>query len=406
MSLFLLVISCNTPPSKIKPSEKILKLTAFDESITHQYDSLILAQFSRNRAPVGLAVAIVNDGKILLQKGYGLKTIRTRDSVDEHTVFRIASLSKGFASVLGAKLVDEKKIKWDSKVRDYIENFELSEEDASDFLNLKHVLSHSTGLPRHSYGNLIERGKKLDDMIYRLREVDLNSFPGEQMAYQNVAYSIAQPMYEKATGMTYDSLIKQYIYRPLKMNDASVDYESLMTGLNIAQPHRSRTGRRMRQDDEYFEVLPAAGINASISDMAIWVNSLLGHHPEVFTKEALAAIYKETNTLPKNNPWSRSWKRMGKVGTVGYAMGWRTINYNGHDFIYHGGYLNGYRAEMAFSLEEDTGIVALSNSYSSFLMKTVPEYFDLYFKEKRKEKSNSSSMNKSSRPISKMQSSN
>ena len=398
--LSLFIIKCNTPPTKTKPSKPKLELSKLDQAIAHQYDSLVLEQFLRKQAPVGLGVAIVNDGKILLKKGYGLKTNGTSDSVDVHTVFRIASLSKGFASVLGAKLVDEKKLKWNSKVKDYIDDFELSEEDATDFLNLKHVLSQSTGLPRHSYGNLIERGKKLETMIHMLREVDLNAFPGEVMAYQNVAYSLVQPMYEKATGMTYDSLIQQYIYKPLKMNDASVDYESLMVGTNVAQPHRYRTGRRIRQDDEYFEVLPAAGINASISDMANWLNALLGYYPDAFTKEALAPIYQERNTLPRNNPWSRSWKRLGKVGVVGYAMGWRTINYNGHDIIYHGGYLNGYRAEMAFSLEENTGIVALSNSNSNFLIKTVPKYFDLYFKEK--EKNNSSKMNAPSRPISKM----
>lgn len=375
--IFVIVLlkSCNSPQTVEKKLTPKSNLTPFEQSLTDEFTYTIEEQFQLKNAPTGMAVAIVKDGKILMQKGFGLKEVGEKDSVNQHTVFRIASLSKGFAAVLAAQIVAEKKLRWNSKVKDYIPNFQLIEDSATQVLNLKHILSHSTGLPRHTYGNLIEAGQSLQQMIPRLKEVPLIAAPGRVMAYQNLAYSLVQPMLEKSTKMSYDSLIKQYIYKPLKMENASIDFESLMQEKNIALPHKSRNSFPMEQQDDYFSVLPAAGVNASISDMAIWINALLGHYPEVISKETLKPIFKQNNRLPKSNPWSRNWDG---VTTVGYAMGWRTINYKGQKLIYHGGYLNGYRTEMAFCLEEDIGIVVLSNSFSRFLMQSVPTFFDIY----------------------------
>ncbi len=375
----VLLQKCTTSQAKDIVPPKKSNFSPSEQALIDEYRFIIEEQFQLKNAPTGMAVAIVKNGKILMQDGFGLKKAGSTDSIDQHTVFRIASLSKGFASVLAAQLVAEKKLKWNSKVKDYIPNFRLFEDSATQVLNLRHVLSHSTGLPRHTYGNLIEAGQSLKQMIPRLEEVPLIAKPGRVMAYQNLAYSLVQPMLEGSSKMTYDSLIKQYIYEPLKMTDASTDFESLMKEKNIALPHSSRNSVPMEQQDDYFSVLPAAGVNASISDMAIWVNALLGHYPEVISKESLKPIFKENNRLPKNNPWSRNW---GEVNSVGYAMGWRTIDYKGQKLIYHGGYLNGYRTEMAFCLEEDIGIVVLSNSFSRFLMQSVPVFFDTYHQQK------------------------
>jgi len=377
--VIVLLKSCSSPQSPGKGLPKKSNLTPSEQALIDEYIYTVQEQFHLKNAPTGMAVAIVKNGKILMQKGFGLKKVGEKDSIDKHTVFRIASLSKGFAAVLAAQVVAEKKLRWNSKVKDYIPNFQLFEDSATQVLNLKHVLSQSTGLPRHTYGNLIEAGQSLQQMIPRLEEVPLIAAPGRVMSYQNLAYSLVQPMLEQSTKMTYDSLIKQYIYKPLKMVNASIDFESLMQEDNIALPHRSRNSRPMKQQDDYFSVLPAAGVNASISDMAIWVNALLGHYPEVISKKSLQPIFKQNNRLPKNNPWSRNWDG---VMTVGYAMGWRTINYKGQELIYHGGYLNGYKTEMAFCLEEDIGIVVLSNSFSRFLIQSVPTFFDIYNQQK------------------------
>ncbi|MEM6965805.1 MAG: serine hydrolase domain-containing protein [Bacteroidota bacterium] len=374
--LIIFLTSCGeAPPAPISKVPKTPLLPPEEQALIDEYDYIIREQFRIGNAPTGMAVAIVKDGKILLEKGYGLKLAGSRDSVDRNTVFRIASLSKGFASVLAAMMVAEKKLTWNAKVKDYIPNFRLSNDTATQMLNLRHVLSHATGLPRHTYGNLIEAGQSMEQMIPQLASVPLIAKPGRVMAYQNLAYSLCQPMLESATGMTYDSLLQQYIYNPLGMQGASTNFDSLLNHTNLAQPHRSPNGPPRRQKADYFSVLPAAGVNASIADMALWLQLLLGHRPDIISGKNLEPIYKKNNTLPKNNPWSRSWDG---VNSVGYAMGWRTIDYKGQPLIYHGGYLNGYRTEMAFDLEADVGIVLLSNSFSGFIMQSIPTFFEVY----------------------------
>ena len=373
--LILGVWNCDTPAAAKGTPFVTNSISPMEQSLIDEYEYVINEQFRVENAPTGMAVAIVKDGEVLLQKGYGLKSNNEKDSVDEHTVFRIASLSKGFASVLAALLVEEKKLEWSSKVKNYITDFQLSDSLATENLNLKHVLSQATGLPRHTFGNLIEAGQSLDQMIPRLREVAMIAQPGRVMAYQNLAYSLCQPMMESKSGISYDSLLKVRIFEPLKMENSSADFQSLMTQTNVAQPHRSRNSFPIKQENDYFAVLPAAGVNASISDMAIWINALLGHYPDVLSPRTLRPIFQQNHKLPKNNPWSRNWDG---VESVGYAMGWRTINYKGQNLIYHGGYLNGYRTEMAFSFEEDVGIVVLSNSFSRFIIQSVPTFFDLY----------------------------
>ena len=226
--VIVLLKSCSSPQPVEKNPPKKSNLTPSEQALADEFTYTVEEQFQLKNAPTGMAVAIVKDGKILMQKGFGLKKAGERDSINQHTVFRIASLSKGFAAVLAAQIVEEKKLKWNSKVKDYIPNFQLMEDSATQILSLKHVLSHSSGLPRHTYGNLIEAGQSLQQMIPRLKEVPLIAAPGRVMSYQNLAYSLVQPMLEKSTKMTYDSLIKQYIYKPLKMADASIDYESFL----------------------------------------------------------------------------------------------------------------------------------------------------------------------------------
>jgi len=376
LSSFLLTYSsCETKSSPPKKEVFIPKITPEEKKLVQEYDYVIQEQFKLKNAPTGLAVAIVKDGKVLLQRGYGFKNNRTKEEVDENTVFRIASLSKGFASVCAAILVAEKKMKWNTKIKDFIWDFQLSDSLATEKLNVKHVLSQSTGLPRHTFGNLIEAGQSLEKMIPRLREVPLIAQPGEIMAYQNLAYSLIEPMMETVAGRTYENLLREKIFKPLGMKNASADYQSLVDNPNVAKPHSARNGYPIKQEKDYFEVLPAAGVNASIADMAIWTNAMLGHQEEVLNPKILKVIFKEYNRLPKNNPWSRNWE---DVKSVGYAMGWRTIEMENRNLVYHGGYLNGYRTEMAFCLEEDVGIVVLSNSFSRFLMQSVPSFFKIY----------------------------
>jgi len=398
--IFLLVtyhISCTMSEAASKVNPKPIKeipppVSAEMQAVVSDYSDYVKRKIFNGQSPVGMSIGIVKDGNILLEEGFGYRNHKTKEPVNSNTVFRIASLSKGFAGGLAATLVRDNQISWSTKVKDILPDLEFYDEEHLNLLELQHLLSQTSGMPRHTFGNLIESKMPLEDMIGRLHKVKPIADPGKVLSYQNVVYSLIDPILEKVTGKSYEDLMQQRIYEPLNMDDASTDFASIDNHPNFALPHR-RNKSLMRLDSAYYSVMPAAGVNASISDMNQWLLAMLGHHPSVLSEDLLFQITSKRVILPSNNPWSRSWKG---IRSVGYGFGWRIVDYKGLELVYHGGLVNGYRAEIAFCPDENVGIVLLSNSRSSMIHKSIPHFFDFYLSRQilnkgnldRKEKEN------------------
>ncbi len=346
------------------------------DTFVSEFREMARSVFEKSKAP-GAAIAIVKNGRIVYGEGLGVKMVGTNDPVDVHTTFRIASVSKTFAGTLAGMMVEEGKLEWDDQVIQYMPEFSLQNAEYTKKLEVQHVLSQSTGLIQHAYTNFIEDGRTLDDMIAALSEVKLMTEPGKLFSYQNVAYGIIEPILYSATGKDYNTLIKEEIFGPLRMKDASLDYESMMENENKAYPNYARFSGWApgRIHSTYYNVPSAGGINASISDMANYMIALTGHRPEVISQEVLNDIFKphvQTNIRWKYFSRWRDYKKSY------YGLGWRIVM-NGDDKIaYHGGYVNGYRSQLAINTNEDIGICILSNSPSSFSSKLVPAFLKLY----------------------------
>ncbi len=323
----------------------------------------------------GAAVAIVKDGHVVLQKGFGVKERGTSEEVDEHTVFRLGSVSKGFASVLTGVMVEEGAVDWDDPVTQYLKDFKMSDPEQTDRIQIRHLLSHTSGLPRHTYTNLVEDGLSLDSIIPRLEQVPLISKEGEQLAYQNVAYSAIEKVLEVQTNTDFNILLQEKLWKPLAMDHASASYDSIRYSANTALPHvyhsRSRGRVPISISEKYYNAVSSGGINASASDMAKWLLLLTGHYPDVISEETLENIYDPFVTIP-NRRFSRHWDG---VSETYYGMGWRVLDNHGQKIVYHGGYVNGYRSEIAFAPDDNVGICILINTTSSYPLTVIPDFF-------------------------------
>ncbi len=103
----------------------------------------------------------------------------------------------------------------------------------------------------------------------------------------------------------------------------------------------------------YYNVLPAAGVNASISDMGQWLLALLGYQESVFPDTISKILAEPLIYTPLKYRYTRNWQSFkGRY----YSLGWRIYQYRGRKIVYHGGYIRGYRAEIAFCPAEDVGI--------------------------------------------------
>lgn len=340
-----------------------------------QFEAIAQELVANQRVP-GLALAIVQNGRVLSARGYGITDVSAAEPVDAHTVFRLASLSKSFAGTITGMLVSEGALRWDSKLTDYMPDFRLADPTAAQRLTVADILSHRVGLTHNAYDRDIERGGDYRDLLQQLAHAPMKCAPGECYAYQNVAFSTIGDVVFAATGHFYSETVSRRIFKPLGMNDASYGLEGIEASPRWARPHvRARGGWvSLMPKPTYYRVAPAAGVNASISDMAQWLIAQTGHRPDVLPAPLLATLHApliDTPTELRGSAWRRE-----RVFSASYALGWRVYDYSGHPVVFHAGAVQGYRGMMALMPERDLGIAILWNSESSLPSGLLPTILD------------------------------
>jgi len=333
------------------------------------------------KAP-GLALAIIADGKVKVLQTYGVKKVGTNNLVNADTTFRLASVSKSFAATAAAMMVNDGLIRWDTKVTDVLPNVQFSNPRYGDQLTVQHILSQSTGLPTHSGDNYIEDGLPFDAVVEKLKAVNFVCPPGKCYNYQNVTYSLISNIVLKKTGMTYEQYLESKVLRPLGMRTATVGYLGYSANNNYAVPH-TPTGKGWvptTVTEHYYRINPAAGVNASITDMSHWLLAHMGHNPAILSPALLNAVHAKI-TRNTNQYGSRE-----GVTNSHYGLGWRVFDYRGDkNFVHHGGGVKGFRSEVVFSPELKIGMVILTNG-PRLSRDVIFEFLDAYEDEKRGEK--------------------
>jgi len=386
--LFLLSEACTKAPAANVSAMALMSQSApatFSEAaleaMVADYDRFFQDSMGLTETP-GAAVVIVKDGQVIFQRGYGVKIAGGQDSVDAHTVFRIGSLSKGFAGVLTGMLVQEGVLNWNEPVQNHYPEFTLSDRSQAQRMELRHLLSHTTGLPHHAYTHLIERG-------YDIRRIVRNHFPltplygkeGEVFNYQNVAFSAIEEVIQGATYKTYSELLDENIFRPAGMATASTDYKTMQRRSNKALPHlHTRQGwKAVPISPNYYNAVAAGGINASITDMGEWLKLLLGYQPGIVADTTLDRVFQPLINTDKGRPIFPQW--IGPEEAF-YAMGWRVLEHGGETYVYHGGYVNGFRGELALNRRDGIAVCILFNASTPLGRDCIPAFFERWEKHK------------------------
>jgi beta-lactamase class C len=346
-------------------------LDSFDRFLRQRLDSM---------GSVGAATTVFHGDSVVYTLTYGLRRAGTTDSVDRNTVFRLASVSKGFAGVLLCQLHQKRRLKLDDKVTRYLRDFRLKDSVNTHDMSIRHLLNHTSGLVPHAYDNLVEAGQSVEEILPRLVEVDISAPPGRLYGYQNVMFSLVDTIATLATRKSYSELLEQHIFSPLGMGNSSSGYGSLVWNPNVAFPHIRSKGEfhPLPLHTGYYNLLPAAGVNASIKDIGKWLGALLGNNPRAIHPNVLKKISTPEIETPLRRAYTRRWDPIdGRY----YSLGWRVFDYKGYRIIYHGGYVRGYRAEIAFCPQLQTGLAFLQNSPNGVASHCVPTFFNTYFRE-------------------------
>jgi len=349
-----------TASSKIAAAH--LKLASVSTSSRRDVDYRLLdarlKQLMAKPAMVGLAVGIVENGRITFLQGYGETLAGSGEPVTPDTVFRWASTSKGVAATMVAKLAEQGKINLRAPVVNYAPDLKLPA--ANEYkATVGDLLSHRLGLYRNAYDNKLEEGQDPSFLRSSLSQLSATCAPGTCWSYQNVAYDASSEMVSRITHLSYEQAVKRYLFNPIGMSSGSVSMAGLQSNPSWAKPHSA--GRRPEPIvDTYYRVPGAAGINSNIKDMALWMEAQMGEMPDVLDSRVLDTIHAPYVVTPTER--GRMRKFLERLGTAWYGYGWRSYDYAAHRIIGHRGGIRGYRSVILFDPEKKSGVVALWNS--------------------------------------------
>ena len=361
------------------PLQAIAKADSSWDGFVKQYGRYAEKKLNSKGIP-GAALSIVSIGNADYIHTMGRTKARSGTQVNRHTRFRLASVSKTFAGSLTAKLASEGLIDLFKPVSEYIPAFKGTV--YKDNLKVFHLLSHSSGLVPNAYDNLIESRMNYPDIVEKLLTVKPICEPGQCYGYQNVMFSLIDDVIYSSTNKKYDQWLQEGIFTPLKMSDTSLGYDAMVQDKNYALPHVRGKKRwyTAKLKKNYYKVGPAAGVNASATDMAKWLNAQLGQNLDVLSLDALARQTRPY-TLTKKERYRRVWKK--ELEQAYYGLGWRVYNYNDETLYYHSGWVQGYRSDLVVIPHLNVGFSLIVNAETGVINELTTEFLDRLLKYKR-----------------------
>ncbi len=320
----------------------------------------------------GLAIAIVKDGEVIYAKGHGQRDVARNLPMTADTLLPIGSSTKAFTTAVMAALVDEGKLDWEKPIRTWIPWFKLQDPVATDRMTPLDLVTHRSGMPRHdSLWYNATMGRK--EMVRRLQYLEPNKDFRTDFQYNNAMFLTAGYLTEEITGKSWEDSVREQIFQPLAMKRANFSVEVTQKDADFSQPYREEKDGTVKQIPYrgITNVGPAGSINASVNEVAAWVAMHLAkgtyQGKQVLSPTSVAFLHTPKMVLgtPQTKP---------EVVPGGYAPGWFTDVYRGHQRIHHGGNIDGFSAMVMMVPDANLGIVVLTNMDGTPTRDLLPRY--------------------------------
>lgn len=294
---------------------------------------------------IGLSIGIINNGKLVLAKGYGKANFELNVSASEKTIYKIGSLSKQFIAAAIMKLVEEGKL----KVTDRVTTFIKAAPPAWNSITIRHLLNHTSGVPVDPPG--FDGTKDLPDSFYIRRAFsDTLAFPpGSKFQYSNFGYFILADIIRITTGQSFLKYMTQNIFNPYGMsNTQPTSLENIVVG---------RAGGYLKKEDHsivnapnYIAVRPSGAFLSSIADLLKW------------------EMVMQQNKLLSESGWKQMWNDTVQTSftmdneEIYSGYGWMTNKIKEQTFIHHGGSMPGFQSVYFRYPDSKSAIIILTNA--------------------------------------------
>jgi CubicO group peptidase (beta-lactamase class C family) len=320
----------------------------------------------------GVAVGIVQDGKVVLAEGFGVRELGKKEKPDADTRFMIASNTKALTTLMLAKLVDEKKLTWSTPAIELLPSFKLGNAETTKQVLVKNLICACTGLPRQDFEWLFEFGAMTPEgAMATLATVQPTSKFGEMFQYSNLLAGAAgfiggHVEYPKLElGAAYDDAMQKLVFKPIGMTATTFDYAKALKG-NHAFPHAPNIDGKpekavMEINYSIIPLRPAGAAWSTVHDLLKYVALELAEGVLPNGKRYIAQaplLERRVAQVP-----------IGKDNT--YGMGLVVNTKYGTPVVHHGGDMIGFHSDMMWLPESNVGAVVLTNADPGWVLRSL-----------------------------------
>jgi CubicO group peptidase (beta-lactamase class C family) len=339
----------------------------------------------------GIAVAVIKDGHVVLERGYGVRKLGEPAKVDAHTQFAIASNTKAFTAASISILADEGKLKLDDRVIDHLPWFRMSDAYITREMRVRDLLAHRSGLGLGA-GDLLfwpTTTYTAREVAQRLRDVPISGGFRERYAYDNILFGVAQQVIEQASGMSYREFLRTRIFGPLGMAETRFNADYLKLGDNVATGHAKFDFKDLKPVAPltWSNVAGAGGIYSSVHDLSKWMRVQLDggvisgegdDAKRLFSARRQKEMWSVLTPIPISEP-SVPELAATKPDFLGYGEGWVLTDYRGNKLVYHTGGWPGMVSRLTLVPDEKLGVVVLTSAevgsaFNAITMRVLDAY--------------------------------
>jgi CubicO group peptidase (beta-lactamase class C family) len=325
------------------------------QELAEQVDQCVATSMAAWDIP-GLAVAVVYQGELAHERGYGVKHRTEGGAVDQHTLFRHGSTGKMFTAAAIMRLVDQGLVDLDDPVTEYVPELHFATGSwTADQMKLRHLLTNSGAIPSFR----IASEMTLSEWAETLDEVPLLARPGELFNYSNSNFALAGLVVERASGRQFTDFVATEVYQEAGMLDSTFYLDEAMANGNVSFGHAD-DGSVYAPDDYFYWIEAASGVSfSSAHDLALWAQQMLADGGHLLSRSSAKSM--QAPQVQRYTPSFAGWSRDGGF----YGLGLFVDSYPEATIVWHDGGVPGWVGHLSWTLEKRFAVALLANSWPS-----------------------------------------
>ena len=320
----------------------------------------LIEDFLRKQEIPGFAIAVIDDGKVVYEKGFGVQSLKGKDPTTPRSLFHMASITKPFVATAVMQLVEKGRMSLDAPITTYLPYFQIADPRAKT-ITVRQMLTHTSGMPDEGdYG--WDRPQYDDGALERyvrsLKDQKLVFAPGERMQYSNMAYEILGDAVAKASGMTFEEYVHQNILQPLGMSDSTLLVKDTEPALMTWGHELDGKGHPFASQVYPYNRMhtPSSDLHSNVKDMSRWAIANLNggtlDGQRILEKATLEKMWTPAHELAAPGP---------DVRRQAIGLSWFLGKHRGHDIVSHGGGDTGYITDLVMIPEGRKAVVWMAN---------------------------------------------